>query len=43
VGAALRALWAGGAGTHDPRVEKLLDLPHEDGRIRHRYLADVRG
>jgi hypothetical protein len=43
VGAALREMWAGGAGTHDDRVERLLDLPHDDGRIRHRYLADVTG
>jgi hypothetical protein len=43
VGAALREMWAAGDGTHDDRVEALLGLPHETGRIRHRYLADVTG
>jgi hypothetical protein len=41
VGAALRALWAQGQGTHDPRVAQLLELPHDQRRIRHRYLADA--
>lgn len=43
IGAALREMWSGGAGTHDDRVAALLELPHEDGRIRHRYLADLTG
>lgn len=41
VGAALRELWAAGDGTHDPRVAELLELPHDQQRIRHRYLADA--
>jgi hypothetical protein len=41
VGAALRDLWVAGDGTHDPRVAQLLELPHDQRRIRHRYLADA--
>ncbi|HWG94278.1 MAG TPA: hypothetical protein VNU66_08655, partial [Mycobacteriales bacterium] len=43
VGAALRALWTRAGGTHDPLVEDLLQLPHDGGRLRHRYLADAVG
>lgn len=44
VAAALRALWLRGSdGTHDPRVQELLQLPHDERRIRHRYLADALG
>ncbi len=43
VGAALRSLAARHGGTRDGRVEELLELPHEQGRLRHRYLADAVG
>jgi hypothetical protein len=43
VGAALRELWRDGDGTHDPLVAAMLDLPDEQSRIRHRYLADAIG
>jgi hypothetical protein len=41
VNAALRALWTRAGGTHDEQVAALLGLPHEERRIRHRYLADA--
>lgn len=41
VNAALQQLAALHEGTRDPRVEHLLELPHEETRIRHRYLADA--
>lgn len=41
VNEALRAMAGLGAQTRDPRVEDLLDLTHDDSRIRHRYLADA--
>lgn len=41
INAALRA-WSGiGQGTHDRHVAELLDLPHDEHRLRHRYLADA--
>ena len=39
--AALRSLAAQYAGTFDSRCETLLGLPHEESRLRHRYLADA--
>lgn len=41
VNAALRTLADCTEGTRDPLCEMLLDLPHEESRIRHRYLADA--
>jgi hypothetical protein len=43
VKAALRALLERDGATRDPMVEQLLDLPHDERRIRHRYLADALG
>lgn len=41
VNAALRNLAARHSGTFDSRCEALLGLPHEESRLRHRYLADA--
>lgn len=41
INAALTAMAGLHEGTRDPLVEHLLDLPHEETRIRHRYLADA--
>lgn len=41
INTALRAMVGSHAGTRDARVEHLLELPHEEARIRHRYLANV--
>ena len=41
VNAALRELAARHVGTFDSRSEALLGLPHEEARLRHRYLADA--
>ena len=42
VNAAIRDLSGVSSGsTHDRRVEELLDLPYEEGRLRHRYVADM--
>lgn len=41
VNAALRSLAARHGGTFDSRAEELLGLPHEESRLRHRYLADA--
>ena len=41
VNAALRTLAGCSQGTRDALCEALLELPHEETRIRHRYLADA--
>ena len=41
VDAALRELAARHEGTFDSRAKALLGLPHEESRLRHRYLADA--
>lgn len=41
VNAALKAMYGTGSGTHDRHVAELLDLPHEEHRLRYRYLADA--
>ena len=41
VAAALRAVVEDCGGTRDPFVEELLELPHEESRIRDRYLPAV--
>ena len=41
VNAALRDLAGCAGGTRDALCEHLLSLPHEETRVRHRYLADA--